>query len=519
MMSDVNYKKMSNKYIITVCLVAITALNSCKKDFLELSAPNFVSVSDYYKTENDVLLALNGLYQSIRSSNCLGEGSSLFTEQRSDNTGTTDNQSNAGEPFQFTDFSLVPSNSYLQTHWSALYQTISRSNQVLSGMEKIKFTNEATKKQYTAELKFIRALIYFHLVRKWGDVPLVTKQLNTLDEVAANTYREKKQNVYAHIVEDLLEVVNSSLPNIQPLANKGRVSLTAGNALLGQVYLTMATTLDQADRNANLNNAKKYLTAAYNMKAFNQLSDIPYADIFDVNKKSTNAEIILQIVYRQGDPSYSSSIARTNQARGETINSLAVSQGAGGNMTMDLVKEYEANDLRKDFSIKYASNPTVQTYFITKFRDASAAAGNLGYGGNDWILMRHADVILMLAEVHMYLNENATAIQFLDMVRDRAKLPKYAVMQNNPDYSTKFPTLKLAILHERRVELAFENHRWFDLLRFFNIDDLVKYMHAKNQSDYNNSRLLNFTGKDQYFPIPLNETKLDAERMYQNSGY
>jgi hypothetical protein len=133
--------------------------------------------------------------------------------------------------------------------------------------------------------------------------------------------------------------------------------------------------------------------------------------------------------------------------------------------------------------------------------------------------MRYADIILNLAEVYMYLGDNATAIQYLNMVRERAGVSPYEVMITNPAYATRYPNLKLAILHERRVELAFEHHRWHDLLRFFSPAELVSYFQTKSQADYNNSPLTNITTKDYYFPIPLNEVKLDPEAMYQNPGY
>ena len=186
---------------------------------------------------------------------------------------------------------------------------------------------------------------------------------------------------------------------------------------------------------------------------------------------------------------------------------------------MDLFKEFEVGDPRTAFSIKYAANPAVQNYFITKFRDASAAAGTLGYGGNDCVIMRYADIILNLAEVSFYLGDNAGAINYINMVRARAGVPDYATMMTNPSYAAKYPTLKLAILHERRIELAFEHHRWHDLIRFFKPQELVTYIQSKSQLDYNNSPLINCSTKDYYFPIPVNETRLDPVKMYQNPGY
>lgn len=105
------------------------------------------------------------------------------------------------------------------------------------------------------------------------------------------------------------------------------------------------------------------------------------------------------------------------------------------------------------------------------------------------------------------------------MVRARAQRPLYEAMLANPAYVAKYPTLKLAILHERRVELAFEHHRWHDLTRFFNATELVNYFKSKSQADYDNSPLSNITTKDYYFPIPYNEYKLNPEGMYQNPGY
>ncbi|MBC7923396.1 MAG: RagB/SusD family nutrient uptake outer membrane protein [Ferruginibacter sp.] len=502
-------------------LAALLLLNSCGEDFLVESDPNSIPASEYFKTENDVALAVNGIYQSLRSSNGIGESSGLYTDERSDDTGRNDNQSNAGEPFQFNDFSILPSNTYLKSHWLALYQSITRCNQVLSNLDQVPFANPDTKEQYRAEARFVRALVYFHLVRKWGDVPLVTTALITADEIGARTFREKQATVYEQIVADLTGVVGSPLPERQSGANRGRVSKAAGNALLGQVYLTMATTLAGTDRQGNLANAKTYLTAAYDVavRGFGALKDIPYADVFDVTKKATNPEVIFQIVNRQGDVNYSSSIAANNQAQGETINSLRTASGSGANVTPDLVKDYEVGDPRKDFSIKFATAANVRDWFITKYRDASPTAGTNGYGGNDWILLRYANVILMLAEVNLYLGDEATAIQYLNLVRERAKMPLYEVVQNDPAYRSKYPTLKLAILHERRVELAFEHQRWFDLLRFFTTDELVGYVRAKSQADFGAARLANFSAKDRYFPIPFDEYKLDPAKMYQNEGY
>ena len=119
----------------------------------------------------------------------------------------------------------------------------------------------------------------------------------------------------------------------------------------------------------------------------------------------------------------------------------------------------------------------------------------------------------------MYKGNTSDAIKYLNMVRTRAKMPDYATSMADPTYSSKYPTLKLAILHERRSELAFEHYRWFDLLRFFSINDLVTYIKGKNPADWGLANINNFTTKDEFYPIPYNEVILDPKRMYQNPGY
>jgi hypothetical protein len=180
---------MKKKLIALLCVTAFVAVSpSCKKSFLEESDPNAVTLTNNFKSPNDIMLAVNGIYESLRSGNNIGESSDLWTDQRSDDTGTNDSQSNAGEPFQFNNYSLIPSNTYLKSHWVSLYGTITRANVVLSHIDDVQFPDNNLKLQYTAEAKFLRALEYFHLVRLWGDVPLVTKQLSS-SEVPAATFR------------------------------------------------------------------------------------------------------------------------------------------------------------------------------------------------------------------------------------------------------------------------------------------------------------------------------------------
>src|SRR5262249_2011319 len=131
---------MRNKFM-EISLLGLILFCSCKKSFIEQSNPNAVSIPAFFTSETDVLLALNGCYSAMKSNSAMGEESDLYTDQRSDDTGTNDNQSNAGEPFQFNNFSLLPTNSYLYGHWKQMYYAISQCNIVLAGIDKVKFTD------------------------------------------------------------------------------------------------------------------------------------------------------------------------------------------------------------------------------------------------------------------------------------------------------------------------------------------------------------------------------------------
>ena len=511
---------MKKYVIIFFTFFSTAALLSCGEDFLDLSDPNAVRADEFMQAPADVDAAVNGIYQAIRSNNALGESSSVYIDERSDDMGRNDNQSNAGEPFQFTDFSLIPSNTYLKSHWSALYTIVSRANYVINNIESVGYTDESQRSAHLAQATYLRALAYYHLVRKWGAVPLVIREVKTPDELDEVTFRETEANVYAQIIADLELATGSTLPDHQPISGKGRVSKVAALALLGEVYLTMGSNeISGKSPNEYYLLAKENLEAAYGKRTFGNLKEISYESVFDVDQKSTNPELIFQIVYRQGDQNLSSSVARNNQPLGETINSQRPATGGGTRVNLDLVREYEDDDPRKTFSVNYAEDSRVQEYFISKYRDVSDAAGVNGFGGNDHILMRYADVILLLAEVNERLGNEAEAIAMLNQVRDRAGLPLYEQAMQNSIFATRYPTLKLAILHERRVELAFEQKRWYDLLRAFTKSELVQFFKSKDQSEFGVANLQNFSEKDRYYPIPFDEYQLDPERMYQNPGY
>lgn len=478
------------KYISFAILAIATVCSSCT-DFLEESDPNKIPSETYYSTENDIQYAANGAYVALRATGYY-KNMWIYTDLRSESTSVQDPGGGNGINYQFYNYSLLTDNTEVKRFWSALYTCISRCNIVLGHIDDVPFKDEAERNRVRAQMHFLRALSYFHLVVQWGDVPIVTKELKTKDEIWAHTKRDPKSEVYALIENDLKIAVESQLPDIQLSSGTGRASKAAAYALRGKVLLTKAADQDFAsEKTSNLQSAKNFLLSAWQLKPFNTLTQIPYADIFDKKAQNNCPEILFQIMFEGGNSDLSSNYAFNFQPSAQT-GLTSIRGGSGNNIpTPSSMNEYEAGDIRKAISCGTSQNIN----YTKKYTDLDDANG---YGDNNWIVLRYADVALLIAEAKMHLGEG-DANTYLNYVRDRAGLEASA----NPD-------LREAIVHERKVELAFEGHSWYDLLRLYSRNELKTIMYAKNN---------NFSDKDFYFPIPYDEYKLDPERMYQNEGY
>jgi len=489
----------THKLIYYLLFVGFISATSCS-DFLNENNPDSLQTNTYFKTEKDVDLAVNGIYAQLRNTNYYSN-MCRYTEIHSDNTTLSSGLKTAtsGVYNEFDIYNLSKTNSVVQSAWDAMYLCINRSNYVLDNINTVSM-NDDKKQKYIAQIKFLRALSYFHLVRLFGDVPLVIKDINS-EEEAKSYKRMAKDSIYIQIVEDLKFVCESPLQNqCIDASSIGRVSKVAGMALLGKVYLTMYADLSD-NKKSNLENAIYYLESAYNLKSFSKLSDINYADLFALSNE-TNPEIIFQIAYK-GVTDLASNFAYLFQPEGKTgLTSLKV--GSGYNLPeSDLYTEYESVlDRRRTVSIGTVDG----IRYCKKYVDLSNSEG---LGGNNWIELRYADVILMLAEAYNELGGNEPKVKsYLDMVRTRANLKTYD--ESSITYHSKYPTFKEAILHERRVEFAFENQRWYDLLRFKKGQELIDYLNGKGYT---------FTNRDRLLPIPYREEKLDPVGMYQNEGY
>lgn len=217
-------------------LLSLSFLAGCKKDFLDLAPLDQGSVNLSFKTPEDANRAVLGIYDITQ------QGISdfaLLTERTTDNAKSQSNVglNNAGGNIrELIFYQFTSENSYMSNLWNSHYQGIAVSNQVIERIEPITFANDALKKQYIGEAKFLRAYFYFNLVRFFGGVPL---SLTELKEPAAAfaLKRSTEAEIYDAISKDLLDAI-SALPVSHSSANLGRITQGAAKALLAKAYLT-----------------------------------------------------------------------------------------------------------------------------------------------------------------------------------------------------------------------------------------------------------------------------------------
>ena len=478
---------------IYISLLIAFMISSCSEEFLDLKPISSATSDNFYRTADDIKNAVNGAYAGLQSGGITGN-SYLYGDIASDNTVAVASGSVTDQD-EFDRFYIKTTNPYILGTWNDSYTVIARFNTILDKIDAVTMDG-ALKARYVAEVKFLRALVYFNLVRTFGDVPLVLKSITNSDE-GYNYSRNPKTEVYTQIEKDLSEA-ETVLPATYTGADIGRATKGAAKALLGKVYLT----------------EKKYAPAVAKLKEVIDLGVytlLPnYADVFRVANKN-NKESVFDVQYKsggsgEGNP-WPNSFAPQNSG-----NAVIAFGGDGNNQpTNDLISAYEPGDLRKDASLAVsyvnAAGQVIPDKFVKKYFDVPVAKND---NGNNIPVIRYADVLLMYAES---LNEvsyqaNGDAFTYLNMIRTRAGLAKKTATE-----ITSQAAFRLAMEQERRVEFAFEGQRWFDLVR---TGRAVEVLNSKKDQ----IRIVTpLTENNLVFPIPQSQIDINKEKIRQNAGY
>lgn len=489
---------MKIKHILS--LLIIGAGMSCQPT-LELAPLGSPASSTYYKTATDAEASITGAYNALRNiyrdeiivtpNVCAADDSIPFL------TGNADRVA-------MWRYGIISTNTFVGNIWSNAYAAIQRSNIAIVKIPAIPM-DESLKNQYVGEAKFLRALHYFNLVRFFGEVPISTDETTSLEGVEIP--RAKVEEVYALIEADLKEA-ETALPKTYTGGNSGRATQGAAKALLAKTYLTRAgNTVGSPYWTQAAAKAKEVIDGGvYDLWA-------NYADVYDLKNRG-GKESIFEVLYV-------TDLAGTNFSTGYAPRGAPIVPNNGSGIfrvSKSLFDSYLVTDKRRDvtFLTSYISPSNSQRVELTvdntdpgratsfwKLADlTSKVAGN---AGKSFPYMRFSEVLLIYAEA---LNEanavpSAEAYTAINRVRSRAGLSPLSNLSK-----TQF---KEAVLQERRLELCFEGHRWFDLVRTNRLAEAVK---AENTF----SRNATIQPFHSLFPIPQRE--IDANKaLVQNNGY
>lgn len=458
-----------------------------------------------------------GAYNELRSFNLHSQSFITATSIRSDDAdkGSTaaDGGSNA---ITMDNFPVLASNGFCNTLWLGNYSLITKCNSTIKEVN----TNativatEAIKQQTLGEARFLRAYAYFNLVRLFGRVPLIDTLFS--DPAAQNNVAQSSAaQIYAFIESDLTFAA-SVLPLNWDARFVGRATKGAANGLLAKVYLTQQKwSQAMTAANAVMTSGQYDLSTSYD-KIFREEGENSKESVFEVQATASAA------IPSANGVQY----AQIQGVRGSGI----WDQGWGWNTPSDqLVAAYEANDPRKARTILFTSTSTVPGLTIygettpvglpnprynNKIYTNPALRTSIGNRFGYWMnirILRYADVVLMYAEAANEVggDANITAARTaLNSVRARAR--QGAVAGTLPDVTTTDQaTLRTAIRQERRVELAMEHDRFFDIVRWGIAQDVLQ---AAGKTNFINSR-------DVLLPIPQTQIDLSAGKLTQNPGY
>lgn len=513
---------MKNNIFKLLIFSIVLLMSSCKLDYYPESS---MSEDVYYTNTKEIVTGLIACYNGLMD---YTKEEWRFTELRSDNVhleSTSSTDANNEELRRLDHMTTTAQDKFIFDYcWVPAYKVISRCNTILSKIDNV--TDPDTKAQIKSELLFIRSMMYFNLTRLFGDVWLVTEPID--GSAALKMSKSTVDAIYTKIIADL-EIAASAAGKLpyptfttttgvtkQPTSEVGRATIYAAKALLAKVYLTK----------------KNYSAVKTNLlpivQDYGTSGMIAYNLIFATSNEM-NKEILFAVRFKAGGLGIGAPFVNYFAARNSSA-TIVVGNGLGYNAPSDGITAKLGNvttwsytsggtpidpistvrtltDKRNAVSVSFFNN---LVWWTSKYWESPTTVLVLNDADTDWPVIRYADVLLMYAEA---LNDGAdndqnTARTYVNAVRTRAGLTNLDVAAT----STK-TTMHTAILDERRLELAFENQRFYDMLRegdqyvvntlntqFVNENFYKSYTQGRGPTTISITNIM--------LPIPLNMTKL-----------
>ena len=519
------------KKIILSLTAALVLAGTSSCSFLNVPLESTISSSNFYNTAEDFDMGLIGVYNTLISANWDDNAryGSYFTGFMVLGRVGTDElyakYGSHGEP-ELSQYTYTPANINVSRTWYMMYKGIQRANVIIDRLAP-KDIETSAKNRILGESYFLRSFFYFHLVRLFGDVPVVIEEITDPDRLIPEL--KPTSQVYGQIISDL-EAAISYLPEEN---TAGRAYKNAAKAMLGKVYLQMAGEPLKDDQAAA--HAEKLLGEVIDSGKFALADD--FFSLFD-GKHEHGPEYVWDIEFaNNGTTKYGGQVGTMDGMSSDGENLY------WGQLTSsrEFYETFDPADLRKNSIARFilvhneedelvpqyfTGTGTDYYYFAYKFRHALTEEGR-GAGWANWAnpinfpIIRYSDVLLMYAEASLRAHGTASseALEYVNQVRRRGFGKTGAdIMKADPAIDLDQLTLE-NLLDERSYELCFEGQRWYDLVRFGKLEEKVKLLNKYESTVQDTKQAMNIKPKHKIFPIPQDVIDASNGAIVQNKNW
>lgn len=514
------------KSYLYIALVALSLTSCVKEADLDQHDPNYITESNFWKTDEDALKGVNAIYQALLYEGTYLRSTPLLLDARADDCESFSPWSAMYSAGKFT--TLISDEAIYGWSFREYYQGVYRANQVLENVPKIEFKDQDLKNRILGQAHFMRGLYFFHLVNLFGRVPL---PLSTELYHQQQTNEAGWQQVISDfkIAADLLPVSYNSVNGIDK-SHVGRATKGAAMGYLGKAYLFTG----------QYANAKTEFDKVINLGVYSLVSN--YQDNFTETNEN-NSESLFEVQFDRNVGGVDLGwIGAPGSSWGKT-SARAITYGPPGfgfndiKPTKTLFNEYQqektnsnTTDPRlaatifynhpgetlygQDFATYYANNPAfLNEVFTKKYQNYNSGL----LSEYDWRsginerLLRYSDILLMYAECQNELGNISDAYTYIQKVRTRVNLPNLQTVKPGMSQAQ----MREQIGHERFLEFSMEGHRFDDIRRWGWLKDPVKLAWLKTRDAEFNTYS---TGRE-YYPIPLSEIDNNPKGVTQNQGW
>lgn len=490
-------KNYSYKIFLLPALACMMMISSCKK-FLEENPKNFISTDNFFETENDAIASVNSIYAYLNAQKgglLTGTYHSTFWAViglASDELRQGNIELNHPDMEAISNFTFSPLYGEFSEIWQQQYKPITLANlsiQYIPGID----MDEVLKARLIGEASFLRALLYYNMVRMFGSIPLVLKDDEPLTPPVAT-----EDEIYTQIIADLNVAINSLPDNYPPGDGRGRATKGAANTLLAKVLLTRGDWQGAAD----------HCMAVINSGQYDLWQD--FADVFKLKNRG-GKESVFAVGF--GDANGAISFWEVGQFQVRLLPPEVQKEGVINCQgwqypTKEIYNSFVPQDRRRAATFSTVANSKPIDPYIIKYWDRAAEPKGNG-SQNDFQVMRYSDVLLTAAEAYNELGDMTNAEKYINMVRKRARWDGTKYLSILPDITGLTQAqFRDTVLNERKWEFVCEGQRWFDLKRTKKLEEIVPQTKPGILPQ----------SKNYLFPKPQREIDLNPN-IQQNEGY